>query len=662
MTGRPPIPPSAPRSLSLAADEIRVLVIAAAVCLGTALGLRWPIQPHLQVLTGAGAVAIGVSAATVSGVVARRCGGQTAFGWCRITAGLAVILALSCIRGGCSARAYQPMEIGALRAEAIVRGDPEPIGPGWRAELQLPSGERLEATAFGRAGFGLRQVAVGERVLVGGRVRPIGERPWLRARHIVGRLSVDELTVSAPADGFDSVVNRLRSVIVDGAASFDDRSRSLYTGLVIGDDRFQPLAQQAQFRASGLTHLLAVSGQNVAFVLLVARPLLLLFPRRVRLAAVVGVLVVFAAMTRAEPSVLRAATAAGVATWALMTGRIGSGVRTLAAGVAGLGVVDPFLLDVVAFQLSVAASAGIIILSPLVLSRLPLAMTGVPGGTAVAQAVAVTVGAQIGVAPLLVRHFGPLPLASIPANLVAGWAAGAVMTLGLTVGPISGLLHRARLPGPAAALQWPAVLLVNWIDGVARWSAGLGLPRLGSGALVALALIGTVIAIRPRHRHVAPMVVTSFALVAILAAVGTGDNPNTGAPTLIAEGVLHIPIGPTEHDDGLATVLVVTEAWPSAVDAVLASGVDRVDVVITTRGDARAARIVGALIEVVEVTTVLAPPQHRIRGATRVTAPLVVTTGWGVVAVEPDAAGSRLRLTMSSGGKPIDLLTDTVGG
>ncbi len=619
----------------MAADEARVLAVAVAACLGTFVGLRSPSRFALPAVAVAIALSIAIAPRCDVGFRRSRPDG----GIRRPAAGLMLVLALTCIRGGCSARAYQPMEGGALRAETLVRSDPEPIGPGWRAEVQLESGQRMEATAFGRAGFELRQVAVGDRLLLEGRVRPIGDRPWLRARHIVGRLSVDDLAVTAPASGFDALVNQLRSVIVDGAASFDDRSRSLYTGLVIGDDRFQPLAQQAQFRASGLTHLLAVSGQNVAFVLLVVRPLLMLFSRRIRLVVIVGVLVLFAAMTRAEPSVLRAATAAGVATWALVTGRTGSGLRTLAAGVTGLVLVDPFLVDVVGFQLSVAASGGIIVVSPLVLARLPTALAGIRGTAAPAQALAVTVGAQLGVAPLLVHHFGPLPLASIPANLIAGWAAGAVMTLGLTVGPISGLLHRARLPDLAASLQWPSGQLVSWIDGTARWSADIDLPRLGPGSLAMLAVLGAVAAVRPRHRLLDRPVIAALLMAAVAVMVAGRPTPPT-SPAIIADGVLYIPGAPLA--EGTAAVLVITDPPPSSIDDVLASGIDQVDLVITSRGDPQAARIVGALIEVVDTVTVLAPPRHRIRRATRVTEPITVATAWGSLAAEPDSTGSKL--------------------
>ncbi len=635
---------TAPDSLGVAADETRLLAVVVAAGLGTFLGPRLPTDA-ISIVPLAVAVATAVGLLAWAGPAGTR----------RVIAGVVLVAGVACVRSGHAARSFQPLEAHSLRAEAVVRGDPEPIGVGWRAELQLGSGERLEATAFGLAAFELRRLAVGDRVLAAGRVRPIGDRPWLRARHIVGRLSLEDLEVVAPAAGFDRLVNELRSVIADGASSFDDRARPLYTGLVIGDDRFQSLAQQAQFRASGLTHLLAVSGQNVAFALLVVRPLLMALGRRTRLAAIVVVLILFAAMTRAEPSVLRASSAAAVATWSVVTGRLGSGLRTLSVGVTGLILIDPFLLDVVGFQLSVAASAGIIVVSPLVVARLSALQAQGRALSAVIQALAVTVGAQIAVAPLLIHHFGPLPLASIPANLAAGWAAGLVMTLGLTVGPISGLIHRARFPAAAAVLQWPSRLLVDWVDAIARWSAELNLPRLGLPSLAALSILGFVIAIRPRRPRSGAVVAAAATVMAAVVMAGAA-NAAPDRPALIAEGVLHIPSGAT---GGGMVVLVVREAPPSAVDAVLASGVDRADVVIAERGDATAAGIVGALVDVVDATTVLAPPRHRIRGATRVTTPIRVMTDWGVVSVEPESVGAGLVVTIPPSATPVGWPSET---
>ena len=115
------------------------------------------------------------------------------------------------------------------------------------------------------------------------------------------------------------------------------------------------------------------------------------------------------------------------------------------------------------FLLSVAACAGIAALAgPLHRRfRLPLPL-------------AVTVAAQVGVAPVLLPVFGSLPLAALPANLLAVPAAGPLMMWGMAAGVPAGLAGGRA----GAALHLPTRLLMAWVEGVAHWAARLPLPRL----------------------------------------------------------------------------------------------------------------------------------------------------------------------------------------
>ena len=152
-----------------------------------------------------------------------------------------------------------------------------------------------------------------------------------RARHIVARASLHTVEPVGPPDPPVRVAEAVRERIAAGGHVLDPRPRSLYLGLVLGDDRFQSAGQELRFRLSGLTHLLAVSGQNVAFVLAVVAPLLGRLDPRWRLATVALVLSLFAVITRLEPSVLRAVVTAGLSTWAATSGRVRSGLGVLAA-------------------------------------------------------------------------------------------------------------------------------------------------------------------------------------------------------------------------------------------------------------------------------------------------------------------------------------------
>jgi competence protein ComEC len=101
--------------------------------------------------------------------------------------------------------------------------------------------------------------------------------------------------------------------------------------------------------------------------------------------------------------------------------------------------------------------------------------------------------AQVATAPLLVTLNGGLSPASIPANLAAVPAAGAVMTLGVTVGPVAGLVAEPI----AAVLQLPARALVAWIDQVAAWGSTAPVAALGPRELaVALGALGVLSASR----------------------------------------------------------------------------------------------------------------------------------------------------------------------
>jgi competence protein ComEC len=150
-------------------------------------------------------------------------------------------------------------------------------------------------------------------------------------------------------------------------------------------------------------------------------------------------------------------------------------VRLLALAVSGLVVLDPFLVQRVGFQLSVAACIGIVVLSPPLTRALPLPR-------AVAEPLAVTLAAQAGVAPLLVAVFGGVPVAGVPANVLATPLAGPVMVWGLSAGLVAGAVG-GRV---AAIAQWPTHVMISWIAWVAHRAALLPLGEIGSRELVVL--------------------------------------------------------------------------------------------------------------------------------------------------------------------------------
>jgi competence protein ComEC len=216
-----------------------------------------------------------------------------------------------------------------------------------------------------------------------------------------------------------------------------------------------------RFRASGLSHLTAVSGQNVAFVLVAFGPLLVRLRPFPRWASTVAVIAWFVTLTRFEPSILRAGVMAGLSATAYATGREKTPFRLLGVAVIALLLIDPLLAWAIGFWLSVGATAGVCAVGPWLARRLavfgPLAL---PLG--------ITLGAQVGVALPSVLVFGRLPLVSVVANLLAVPVAGFVMLYGLPAGLVAG-----SIPGIARAVMLPANIGTRWVDTVAAVGARL---------------------------------------------------------------------------------------------------------------------------------------------------------------------------------------------
>ena len=249
----------------------------------------------------------------------------------------------------------------------------------------------------------------------------------------------------------------------------------MLAAFLLGDERAIPPKTVDTFRAAGMSHLLVVSGANVAAVLALVGPITRRAPLGVRLAVGTAVLVVFGAATRWEPSVLRAIAMALVVLVGAVLGRPVRGVRVLCLAACALVLADPFLVRSVGFQLSCGATAGIALIAR------PLAVR-LRGPSAVREVAAVTLAAQIGVAPVLVPVFGSIPLVALPANLLAAPLVVPITVWGLVAGLIGGVLGGTA----ARILQTPTALTLRFVEGIAAVAAR------HPGALDARAIVGLV--------------------------------------------------------------------------------------------------------------------------------------------------------------------------
>jgi ComEC/Rec2-related protein len=320
-----------------------------------------------------------------------------------------------------------------------------------------------------------------------------------------------------------------------------------------------------------------VSGENVAFVLTLLGPVarrLRLWPRLGLTLVVIGL---FALMTRFEPSVSRASVMAALAAATVTVGRPVARVRVLALAVTALLVIDPLLVRSLGFQLSVAASLAIVTLAA------PIAAV-LPGPAWCAEPLGVTLAAQLGVAPLLLAAFGPIPLASVPANLLAVPAAGAVMVWGMTGGLLAGVAG-GRF---ASVLHLPTRLLLGWIQVVAARAAAAPLGLMGAPAVaasvagIALLLVARRVG-RPSLRRLGGLAVVGAASLTVVLV-----HAPPALRTELVPGVVRW------HGSGTDVVVLGGGSWRSpvreavALEALRRGGVRAIDLLVVVSDDVTA--------------------------------------------------------------------------
>jgi competence protein ComEC len=514
---------------------------------------RWPPPVALAVAVGvgawwAGAVPLGLALAAIGLAVVVRHPLLVCLG------GLLVAAALG-HRAWDGLDPPDPTEVVDQRVTLVS----DPVLDGDEVDVLARLGRRHVEVA-GPAGAGLEERLAGERVVLSGLLVPVTDRPDLTVRHVAARLLVDEVGPQDPGGPAAQAANALRRSVVRGAAPLGEDATALLTGILFGDDRGQSAATTDDFRAAGLTHLLAVSGQNVAFVLVVTGPVLRRLGLVGRFAGVLAVLAFFALLTRFEPSVLRATAMAAVAAAHVVGGRELRRGRSLALAVTALVLIDPLLVHSIGFALSVAATAGILVLAPRIGRR-------VPGPPWVVVPLAVTLAAEVAVAPILAVVFGGVPLVSLPANLLAGPAAGFVMVWGLVAGPAAGVL-----PDLAALLHLPDRLALGWLRRVAAGAAAVPLGELHGTHLLALGAVAAV------ARWWRPVVVVGLVVLALPALV------LARRPVLVGEPVAR---GAQVWRDGSA--VVVRLDGRARADQVLTGlrrlGIRRVPLVLVGEGE-----------------------------------------------------------------------------
>ncbi len=289
------------------------------------------------------------------------------------------------------------------------------------------------------------------------------------------------------------VINAIRDGLRASVSGVAPDAGALVLGLTVGDESIQPEALGESMRVSGLSHLTAVSGGNIAIlvgvIIMIGR--LLGSPVVVR-AGVAGCAVVgYVLIVGPEPSVLRAAGMGTVSVMAILGGGTRRGMSSLAATIVVLVVIAPPLALSLGFSLSAAATAGLLVIAPPLRQKLLTALNR--GGlrsrprlrTGLADAIALTGAAQIATAPLLAALGDGISMVAVPANVLAAPAVAPVTVMGLLasvvaplVPPLGAVFAHVAAP-PAAWIAWLAHVLAGVPVATLPWPGGF----LGAAAI-----------------------------------------------------------------------------------------------------------------------------------------------------------------------------------
>lgn len=428
--------------------------------------------------------------------------------------------------------------------------DPSPTGGMGRITSSPPQpswvGERLWLPGQVEGVAGARMTRCGHLS------RPDGTfSTYLASHRIHWVLTGQDRDLHPPQGWWDQSTAWLRQRLVHATAHQDDALGGLLTGLAIGDDGRMPTSDRDAMRASGLSHLTAVSGSNVALLALLVYGLgwiLLLGPRLTRWLTLLAVWWMVW-LVRADPSVLRATVMATLVLGSGIVGRPTHIPHALATTVVGSLIVNPFLALQLGFALSVSATMGVLAGAKVMewLWRNPIGLGIdedepppalptwlVSAGQYGWSAIGVSIGASLFTAPVLLSYGLAIAPISPWANLVVLPAA----TLGQWGAMLTTLVSAISIPlasWVADVTAYPLAFIVM----VASWGAD-GYHQ--EWAMIANLIVGYVVFAVLFHRATNGWIA---ATIPAQQAEEPSKTPPISAPALYGEGLADTILDPT---------------------------------------------------------------------------------------------------------------------
>ena len=301
-------------------------------------------------------------------------------------------------------------------------------------------------------------------------------------RSVAAKLSVtSEIKIIQAPPNYQFLATKFRSGLHQALSQKPADVAGLVPGLALGDNSALTAQLADDMKASGLTHLTAVSGSNVtlliSIVLAISRRLRL--TKRTNYLIALSSLAMFVVVVRPQPSVLRASVMGVVMLLALYSRSPKSPLPALTGSIIFLILLDPWLSISYGFALSVFATAGLLLWARALLQTFDRSLPRkIPEWLVVG--LVVTISAQLAVFPILVSLGSPISLASLPANLISVPLAGPTMIFGILAAlaaqvamPVSQLIAQLATI-PAYGIVWSAKLFANqdWL--IIPWPKGAG--------------------------------------------------------------------------------------------------------------------------------------------------------------------------------------------
>jgi competence protein ComEC len=376
------------------------------------------------------------------------------------------------------------------------------------------------------------------------------ERGWLRRQGVHVVVNADRFRVVGRRGGLAGVADRLRSRLARSMApGLNGERRAVLAGVVLGEDEGLSEELRDRFRASGLYHLLAVSGQNVALVaggaLLLAW--LLGIPRALGQVGALAAIGGYVLAVGWQPSVVRAGVAGSLACLAWLAARPRDRWYFFLVGASVLLAWNPYTLLDPGFQLSFGAVTAIFVGVP----PLERALAGYPGPAWLRTVVAISTACGIATAPVLLLHFGSIPIYSVPANALAAPAVAPLLGLAFVAAAVEPVV-----PWLAETIGWLNGWLAAWLALCARVIGGLPHARLSASTalLVAALFVGFGVVVARTRPPRAPRVAVLAALAALVGAGWHLGRSPDALPPPTGLRIVFLDVG-----QGDATLLQVPE-------------------------------------------------------------------------------------------------------